>query len=308
MIIRRGTILDLKFPKLVISDIEHPPFSFFPYVVIPRRIYENGDYLELLEHENTHTRQGHTFDLLFSELLIAFMWFNPFIWLIKRLIVLNHEYLADNFSLRALNNKKDYQYRLLNISAYPNMVPLAHNFSSLIKNRLVMINKKPSHNYAALKNILIIPVISALFLMFSFKTASDPTKLDYQVPLFSQTSVSAIYKFIYQNIVYPQMAKETSDMGKVFVVVKINKGGIIKECIAFTDTKDSKIPMLNEVVIVGYNTAGQSVTKSKKETGNDHLYLKNECVRISKKLAEVDIPEWKEKNIEFILSFNFILK
>ena len=97
MIIRQGTILDLKFPKLVISDIEHPPFSFFPYVVIPREIYENGDYLELLEHENTHVRQGHTFDLLLSELIIAFQWFNPFMWLIKRSIILNHEYLADNF-------------------------------------------------------------------------------------------------------------------------------------------------------------------------------------------------------------------
>jgi len=308
MIIRQGTILDLKFPKLVISDIEHPPFSFFPYVVIPREIYENGDYLELLEHENTHVRQGHTFDLLLSELLIAFQWFNPFMWLIKRSIILNHEYLADNFSLKVSDDIKAYQYRLLNIPANLKTVPLAHNFSSLIKERLVMINKKPTHNYAVLKNVLIIPVVAILFLMFSFKTASNPTKIVYQEPIFSQTSVSAIYKFIYQNIGYPQAAKESSDIGKVFVVVKMNKGGIIKECNAFTDTKDIKTPILDEVDIVAYKTAGQSVSKSEKGTGVEHPFLKNECVRIAKKLAEVDIPEWKEKNIEFTLSFNFILK
>ena len=308
MIIRQGTILDLKFPKLVISDKEHPPFSFFPYVVIPREIYENGDYLELLEHENTHVRQGHTFDLLLSELLIAFQWFNPFMWLIKRSIILNHEYLADNFSLKVSDDIKAYQYRLLNIPANLKTVPLAHNFSSLIKERLVMINKKPTHNYAVLKNVLIIPVVAILFLMFSFKTASNPTKIVYQEPIFSQTSVSAIYKFIYQNIGYPQAAKESSDIGKVFVVVKMNKGGIIKECNAFTDTKDIKTPILDEVDIVAYKTAGQSVSKSEKGTGVEHPFLKNECVRIAKKLAEVDIPEWKEKNIEFTLSFNFILK
>jgi beta-lactamase regulating signal transducer with metallopeptidase domain len=307
-IIRKGTVLDIKFPKLIISDIEHPPFSFFPYVVIPRRTYESGDYLELLEHENTHIRQGHTFDLLLSELLIAFQWFNPFMWLIKRSIVLNHEYLADNFSLKVSNNIKAYQYRLLNIQANLNIVPLAHNFSSLIKYRLVMINKKPSHNYAALKNILIIPIVAILFLMFSFKTASNPPKSVYQEPLFSKTSVSAIYKFINQNIVYPQMAKESSDIGKVFVVVKMNKGGVIKECKAFTDTKDIKSPILDEVVITAYNTAGQSVKKSEKGTAGEHPFLKNECVRIAKKLSEIDIPEWKEKNMEFALSFNFILK
>jgi hypothetical protein len=171
-----------------------------------------------------------------------------------------------------------------------------------------MINKKPTHNYAVLKNVLIIPVVAILFLMFSFKTASNPTKIVYQEPIFSQTSVSAIYKFIYQNIGYPQAAKESSDIGKVFVVVKMNKGGIIKECNAFTDTKDIKTPILDEVDIVAYKTAGQSVSKSEKGTGVEHPFLKNECVRIAKKLAEVDIPEWKEKNIEFTLSFNFILK
>jgi beta-lactamase regulating signal transducer with metallopeptidase domain len=95
--------------------MEHPPFSFFPYVVIPKKTFESGDYLEILAHEKAHIRQGHTFDLLFSELLIVFLWFNPFIWLIKRSMALNHEYLADKFSLRSSCSIKEYQYKLLNI-------------------------------------------------------------------------------------------------------------------------------------------------------------------------------------------------
>jgi len=84
IIIRKGTIQDTKFPMVVLSEMEHPPFSFFPYVVIPKKTFESGEYLEILEHEKAHIRQGHTFDLLFSELLIVFLWFNPFMWLIKK--------------------------------------------------------------------------------------------------------------------------------------------------------------------------------------------------------------------------------
>jgi hypothetical protein len=56
MIIHKGTIQDTKFPKVVLSDMEHPPFSFFPYVVIPKKTFESGDYLEILAHEKAHIR------------------------------------------------------------------------------------------------------------------------------------------------------------------------------------------------------------------------------------------------------------
>jgi beta-lactamase regulating signal transducer with metallopeptidase domain len=113
-IIRKGTINRNQFPKVIISKNQLPPFSFFPYAVIPAENFTGGSYTDILDHEFAHLRQGHTFDLLLSELFIAFQWFNPFVWLIKRSVILNHEYLADRVSL--INNKsvKEYQYRLLN--------------------------------------------------------------------------------------------------------------------------------------------------------------------------------------------------
>ena len=216
---------DKSFPMVILTDLEHPPFSFFPYVVIPRTTFENGDCAEILAHEKAHVRQGHTFDLLLSELMIVFLWFNPFIWLIKRSMVLNHEYMADNFSLKSSGSIKEYQYKLLNIPNRLMNVPLAHNFSSLIKNRIIMINKKPTRNYAALKNIIIIPVVAILFIMFSFKPESGPGNNGYQTNLFSKTSESEILKFIAVNTGYPQEAKSTSDTGSIYVMVKMNKGG-----------------------------------------------------------------------------------
>lgn len=309
MIIRKGIIQNTKFPKVVLSEIEHPPFSFFPYVVIPKKIYESSDYLEILEHETAHIKQGHTFDLLFSELLIAFLWFNPFMWLIKRSIVLNHEYLADNFSLKSSCNIKEYQYKLLNIPTGLMNVPLAHNFSSLIKNRIVMINKKPTHNYAALKSLIILPVVAILFVMFSFKPESNLTNTGNQKQLFSKTSESEILLFLAKNTGYPQEAKSSSDTGKVFVVVKMNKGGVIKECKAFTDKKAVNVPLLPEIVIVGYKpSGGTSAAKSTKATSNEHPTLKTECLRVTNTLSDVNIPEWKDNDLEFAVQFKFALK
>jgi len=297
------------FPKVVLSEMEHPPFSFFPYVVIPKKTYKSSDYLEILEHETAHIKQGHTFDLLFSELLIAFLWFNPFMWLIKRSIVLNHEYLADNFSLKSSCNVKEYQYKLLNIPTSLMNVPLAHNFSSLIKNRIVMINKKPTRNYATLKSLIIFPVVAILLVMFSFKPENTITNTGNQKPLFSKTSETEILKFIGINTGYPQEARNSSDTGKVFVVVKMNKGGVIKECKAYTDKKAVNVPLLPEIVIVGYKpSGGTSAAKTTKASTNEHPILKTECLRVANTLSDAKIPEWKDKDMEFALEIKFMLK
>jgi hypothetical protein len=166
-IIRKGTLHDTSFPKVILSDIEYPPFSFFPFIVIPRTRFKTDDYPGILRHENAHVRQGHTFDLILSEVLTAILWFNPVMWLIKRSIVLNHEYLADNFSLKNSRSIKEYQYKLLNIPKGMRLVPLAHNYSSSVKKRIVMINKRPTRNYAALKNIMILPVVATLIVTCS---------------------------------------------------------------------------------------------------------------------------------------------
>jgi TonB family protein len=167
-IIKTGSLNNNQFPKVVISDKHVPPFSFFPYAVIPLEDYKSGNYKDLLDHEFAHLRQGHTFDLLLSEFFIAFQWFNPLVWLIKRSVVLNHEYLADYISLRNSISIKDYQYRLLNFQSGLKNISLAHSFNSLIKNRIIMINKKPTLRYARLKNILILPLVA--FVVYAFAT------------------------------------------------------------------------------------------------------------------------------------------
>jgi TonB family protein len=183
-IIKKGSVKNSRFPKVIISDNQLPPFSFFPYAVIPAEYFKNGNYSDILDHEFAHIREGHTFDLLLSELFIALQWFNPFVWLIKRSIILNHEYLADHVSLSNNKSVKEYQYRLLNFQTELKHISLAHSFNSLIKNRIIMINRKPTRRYATLKNILILPV--AAIVVYAFATpeyhyvapATDPLTIN----------------------------------------------------------------------------------------------------------------------------------
>ena len=131
--------------------------------------------------------------------------------------------------------------------------------------------------------------------------------LAVQESLFSETSISGFYRFINMNIIYPEQAKESSDTGRIFVVVKLNKGGITKECKVVTDRKEIKVPVLEETVIVGYATATNSIN-SIKSVSNEHPALKTECLRIANMLSVNEIPDWKDKDMEFALAFKFILK
>jgi TonB family protein len=198
-IIKKGTVKSKHFPKVIISENQLPPFSFFPYAVIPAENFQNGNYVDILDHEFAHIRQGHTFDLLLSELFIAIQWFNPFVWLIKRSVILNHEYLADHVSLSNNKSVKEYQYRLLNFQTGLKNISLAHSFNSLIKNRIIMINKKPTRKYATLKNILILPVVA--FVVYAFATpeyyysdasSNDNTMTVYQTPAIQQKVIKGI--------------------------------------------------------------------------------------------------------------------
>ena len=307
-IIRKGQVRQTTFPKIVISESDHPAFSFFPYVVIPVKEFESGDYSEILEHETVHVRQAHTFDLLLCELFIAFQWFNPFLWLIRRSMILNHEYQADKSSVKSFSNKKIYQYRLLNIPANIRTIPLAHSFTSLIEKRLVMINKKPTRNIAAMKALLALPVVAILFMFFSFSSDPGSLKKEDQKPTLSKASADEFYKFLFTNISYPEEAKNSCDTGRIYVVLKIKKGGIVENTRAFSDIKDIKVPMMDEIVVVGYKPSSAENAGSKSKPANDHPLLKAECMRVAGKIGSLDIPEFQEKDMEFALAFKFMLK
>ena len=148
------------------------PFSFFKYIVVDQTKYSASDFEMILEHEQSHARQYHSIDTLLMQLMLVINWFNPLAWLYKSAVVQNLEYLADATTAGKLNNHKNYQLALVKV-AVPGQVPaLTHSFyQSLIKKRIVMLNKQSSSEFSKWKMLLVVPVLAAF--MWSFNVKED---------------------------------------------------------------------------------------------------------------------------------------
>jgi beta-lactamase regulating signal transducer with metallopeptidase domain len=161
--------VDYQKTSLVLIKERSLPYSFFKYVFVNRSDYENGNIeKELLMHEEAHCLQYHSIDIIIIELINVFLWFNPAIWLIKKAILLNHEFLADSTVLSTVE-LDDYQNTLLNLVLRNNSVSLASNFNySLTKKRLIMMNRKTEKDWAILRKITIIPLFLILVVTLAF--------------------------------------------------------------------------------------------------------------------------------------------
>lgn len=153
--------------KLVILEKECSPFSFMNYVFVSRPLQNSKGYDRMMAHEMEHIKQGHSLDVLILELLTAFQWFNPFMWMLRRAIRENHEFLADQAVLSSGVNRGYYKKLLLNQFAGGQLV-LTNNFNySLIKNRIKMMSKIKSSKMANVKIILGVFTALALIVFFA---------------------------------------------------------------------------------------------------------------------------------------------
>ncbi|MFV0590775.1 MAG: TonB family protein [Draconibacterium sp.] len=153
--------------KFVLLEEQMSPFSFLNYVFVNPHHKGDKDYKEVLAHEMEHIRQGHTFDVLILEVLTALQWFNPFMWILKRVIRENHEFLADRAVLKSGINAAYYKQLLLNqvLGLQPEVAN--HFNSSLIKKRIKMISKIKSSKLANFKYVAGALSIVALVTIFA---------------------------------------------------------------------------------------------------------------------------------------------
>lgn len=154
------------------------PFSFFRSIFIFPANHSEKELEEILMHERTHVIQWHSVDVIISELMAIACWINPFIWLLKREVRHNLEYLADNTVIHAGYDSKAYQFHLLGLAHHQSAATLYNNFNVLdLKNRIIMMNKKRSGKLGRAKYLIFLP-FAAVLLQFcnidhSKKESSD---------------------------------------------------------------------------------------------------------------------------------------
>ncbi|OIQ20355.1 M56 family metallopeptidase [Lacinutrix sp. MedPE-SW] len=145
------------------------PHTFFSYIFLNKTRFEaKAIPQEVLLHEQTHAKQKHTLDILFIELLQVVFWFNPLLYLLKKDIKLNHEFLADEAVLKQGIDSSTYQETLLQFSSTANEIPLAHAINySLIKKRFTIMKTQTSKKAVWLRSFLLLPLLAGLLFSFS---------------------------------------------------------------------------------------------------------------------------------------------
>ena len=157
------------------------PYSFFHWILVNPDNHTQQELRHILAHETEHALQWHSVDLLLSEIQRIGLWFNPFSWYHQKLVQANLEYLADGAVLEGGIEKKQYQYSLLTTVLQDKELPLTTSFAqSLLKNRIKMMNKKPSHYLAWGKYVLLIAILylsSAFVAPYQHKLAAMAPKV-----------------------------------------------------------------------------------------------------------------------------------
>jgi len=158
---------------LVESSEMHLPFSFFQCIFISKKLPLNDDAERILKHEKLHVYQWHSLDILITELLQVFFWFNPILIFYKNALRQAHEYLADAYVTRD-HNRSSYGQLLLRQSTSGLEIALAnHFFHSQIKKRITMMYQKKSRRSAMIKYLAAIPVLVGLLVLFASNRTSD---------------------------------------------------------------------------------------------------------------------------------------
>ena len=173
---------------IMISSDNIQPFSWMKYIIVPESIgeklllddVETGSWeRSVLCHERAHVTHHHSIELLFTDFLSVFQWFNPAVWLLRHDLCNLHEYQADSAVLNAGYEKSRYQESLLNIECgYNAMLSVNGIGISNLRSRMLMMNCQASGKKALLK-YLYLPLLMVASLILTSNKVYDRHEAPY---------------------------------------------------------------------------------------------------------------------------------
>ena len=278
---RNSIPMNIKDHQVRVMHGDAAPFSFWRSIYVNPANHEPSDLKAILQHEQIHVNEWHTLDILLAELSTIFYWFNPGIWLMKKAVRENIEFITDRKILRGGMDSKDYQYSLVNVSFSAAPQTIVNNFNlSTIKKRIIMMNAKRSSKFNLTRYAVLVPLVLVCLLSFSFSRAELVKKstLVYKEIAASANKVDII-KLVKKN------AAEVSQRIETLVLkndtIKAGKPATLKlsYSIMLNDTirkrgRDS----LSEIKVIGYKLQADSLVRLKllkQDGGNQPLLIIN---------------------------------
>ncbi|HUH29106.1 M56 family metallopeptidase [Gelidibacter sp.] len=244
------------------------PFSFFKWIVFNPKLFNEEELKLILQHEKIHASQNHSIDTVLMDLATALFWFNPFIWLYRKALKQNLEFIADHYTQKQSQSNKRYQKLLLKTSlpehdlifintfynstirlkVFGKQVTLFPAFGQ-VKKRIVMLQKSKSNPMNTWKYSIILPLLVIFAMTFNTETIAQ-----------TSDNPKKIVKEDQQNILKFVVTKDTKDQQLDFIKEKLTEKG------ATISFKNVKRNTKNEItgIKVAYNHEHTKLVHSKK--------------------------------------------
>ena len=224
---------------LLTPNAEEMIGSFFNYIFwSTKEQFSNEEEQLVLAHEMVHVKEKHSLDMLIVELAGVIIWFNPFIYLFKNAISVNHEFIADNAVSQA--DTKQYMNLLALQALSANGLSLTSYFDSKqIINRMRMIKTNTTRSTIT-RYLLIFPIVLMLVTLFSCEnsiSAQDQPTPAVEGDVLSEVDQVAVpqdgkaglFSYILENLKYPDQAKKAGVEGKVYIEFIVANNGEVKD-------------------------------------------------------------------------------
>ncbi|MGN7708855.1 M56 family metallopeptidase [Chryseobacterium sp. 22543] len=186
--------------NILLTSESLSPFSFWNTIYMGKSYMENNVIDQrIFLHEKAHIDQKHSIDLVILNLLKIFTWFNPVLFLYKKAVITNHEFLADEAVLKKNYNIKEYQNLILEEILSRQNPSLTHSFNfNNTKKRFIMMKTKKSKFSLLKKTAGITTLIVAAVLLSERTYAGNPANVQMPEKI-AETSVQANSQNSYQE-------------------------------------------------------------------------------------------------------------
>ena len=192
----KGTGSVSRFPRFSIVKLPGTTtaFSFFRDIFLGENLSEVQQE-NILLHEKVHVTERHSWDLLFFEALRVLFWFNPLVYVFQKRMATLQEYIADKH-VSTQKPPAEYYQDLLSQVFQTEKISFINTFfnRSLIKNRIVMLQKSKSKKIVQLKYLLLIPMVFGMLFYTSCSDGSDAENLKTDANLVSSNDTEVMTK------------------------------------------------------------------------------------------------------------------
>lgn len=229
-----------------LDNEEMSPFCWSNYIFLPGTD-DDGLAGSLFIHEKAHTDERHWIDILLVDLLCIFMWYNPFSWMVRRLVKLNHEFEADSAVIRSGADIYGYQRLLVTNAISMKTMPVADSFVSskrCFRKRVLMMDR-PHHSRKSM--LIAVCAVPAVIFACGVTAMPLPAKL-----------LSCIYDFEFPEAV--DIEKRGTEEAAALLMVDTPKGEKPDTVVELPSPFDDQKPLTDLIKVALTDYEGEKIT------------------------------------------------